>query len=110
VNPKRPLLVASLVLLSLLALGTYRPQAAEEKPASGVTKWEYKSVYFRWGRTERPDRPVLPMEKLDEIMNDLGGKGWELAGTMSDVAGDTEQKFRTTMSTNLILYFKRPKQ
>jgi len=95
--------------LFLLAFATYGPRAAEEKPAQLATKWEYKTVYFRWGRTEKGGR-TESLEKIETVMNDLGGKGWELTGTLSDVAGDTDKTLRTTMSTNLIAIFKRPKR
>jgi hypothetical protein len=108
---KRFLLPTTALLLLLGAAFCLRqPGAAQEKVGNALTKWEYKYLYFRWGRTERADRPQLPMEKMEEIMNDLGGKGWELSGTISDVAGDTDQKLRVTANTNIILLFKRPKK
>jgi hypothetical protein len=98
-----------LLLLFAALLSLRQSGAAQEKLANGATAWEYKNVYFRWGRTEKADRPPLSIEKMEEIMNELGAKGWELSSTVGDVAGDTDQKFRYTTSTNLILIFKRPK-
>src|SRR5262249_32756491 len=105
-------LLTTIVMLMLFGSGfAFRqPSAAQEKIGNGATPWEYKNVYFRWGRTEKADRPQLSIEKMEEIMNELGAKGWELSGTVGDVAGDTDQKFRYTTSTNLVLIFKRPKR
>jgi hypothetical protein len=108
---KRFLLPAAALLMVSAAFLIFRqPSAAQEKLANGSTAWEYKNVYFRWGRTEKTDRPQLSIEKMEEIMNELGAKGWELSGTIGDVAGDTDTKLRTATTTNLILIFKRPKR
>lgn len=109
-NLKRLLLPgAALALLLMLGPTGHGPQAAQDKAAAEATKWEYKIVYFRWGRAEKGAR-TESMERVEEVMNDLGGKGWELSGTINDVAGDTDKTLRVTMNTNLVLLFKRPKR
>jgi hypothetical protein len=108
-NPRHLWLpVVALALWLVFTSSAYGPPVAVEKQAQAV--WEYKHVYFRWGRTERADRPQLPMEKLEDVMNELGSKGWELTGTVGDVAGDTDKTLRVTTNTNIILFFKRPKR
>ena len=63
-------------------------------------KWEYKTIKLRakgllGGKTDEV--------KLDAMMNDLGGQGWELAA-----AFDTNEAYGSTR--DVLVIFKRQKE
>jgi hypothetical protein len=62
-------------------------------------KWEYKTIKLKatgvmGGKTDEA--------KLDAMMNELGGQGWELAAAL-----DTNELYGDTR--DVVVIFKRPK-
>lgn len=92
---------ALLIPVVLVCWSLRTPISAQEKAADGKIKWEYRVVV--------PDGYEKEMQtQLDQ----LGGEGWELCGTISNVSGTSSSRNGSgtgSVRTNVTLILKRPK-
>jgi hypothetical protein len=73
-----------------------------------MIKWEYKTLYVG----QRNDGQTHSGEKFEEVLNNLGDKGWELVGKgMTDnfVTIGKDQHYSPIVNEYSYLVFKRQK-
>jgi hypothetical protein len=57
--------------------------------------------------TAYPDMALIPVQKIEDLLNDYGAEGWELAGVATL---PSQSYFSWYPQVRLQLIFKRPKQ
>lgn len=57
------------------------PDAAQEKLAQPVQKWEYKQINV----------PPAGVSQMESRLNELGSEGWELSATVAPVRRGTDE-------------------